>query len=42
MKLFVEMVNDLEALTVLAEDSILDVLLVSEYVFVMSQCLQAC
>ena len=42
MKLFVEMVNDLEALTVFAEDSILDVLLVSEYVFVMSQCLQVC
>ena len=42
MKLFVKMVNDLEALTVFAENSILDVLLVSEYIFVMCQCLQVC
>ena len=36
MKLFAEMVKGLEALTVFAENSILDVLLVSEYVVVIS------
>ena len=40
MELFVKMINDFEALTFFTENSILDVLLVSKYVFVMCQCLQ--